>query len=70
MTWKVEGTLEYYWRRVQLDLRDKEYFDATVNAYYLMLHCVVAAIIAIVGLPFLLPALLIMLVAKFRNRFL
>lgn len=67
---RVETQIAYYWRRVQLDIRDREYFDATVSAYWLMLECVVAAIIAIVGLPFLLPAFLIMLVAKFRSRFL
>jgi hypothetical protein len=68
MTMKFENQLMFYWRGVQLDLRDKQYFDALIGTYYIMLGCVVAAIVAILALPFLLPALFVLLVAKLRSR--
>lgn len=65
---KIEPALEYYWRLLKCDLRDRDYFSALCSAYQLMLLSVVCALLFVTGLPFLLPALFIMLVAKFQNR--
>lgn len=64
----TENQLVYHWCRVKLGIRDRDYLDALTQAYGLMVECVLMALLVFFGLPFLLPALLIMLVAKFRSR--
>jgi len=57
----------YYWRLVKSYMRMGEYNKAINNAYDLIMECVFLLLMSIVRLPFLLPAVLIMLVAKFRS---
>ncbi len=59
--------IEYFWRLVKSYMRLGEYRKALNNAYELLMGCVLLLLTSIVRLPFLLPAVLIMLVAKFRN---
>lgn len=57
----------YYWRLVKSYMRIGEYNKAINNAYYLIMECILLFLMSIARLPFLLPAVLIMLVAKFRS---
>ncbi len=63
-----ESEILRLWHYIKNSMHGKRYYNALKGAYNLILELLLWAGLALVSLPFLLPACLIMLVAKFQSR--